>query len=181
MNKRISIIIAIVFLAALSRLLPHAPNFTPLAAMALFGGAYIGNKYLSILVPIVAMLVSDALMGFNGWAFTEQVIAVYGSFVLIALLGQTLQHNKGALKVGGTTLAASVLFFVVTNFAVWLGGAFHAPALYPMNMTGIIECYVSAIPFFTNSIAGDVCYSALLFGGFYLITVNIPALKESAQ
>jgi hypothetical protein len=179
MNKRISIIIAIVFLAALTRLLPHAPNFTPLAAMALFGGAYIGNKYLSIIVPVLAMLVSDALMGFNGWAFTEQVIAVYGSFALIAFLGQTLQHQKGALKIGGTSIAASILFFVITNFAVWLGGAFHAPALYPMNVAGIIECYVAAIPFFTNSIAGDLFYSTVLFGGFYIMTINIPMLKES--
>lgn len=179
MNKRISIIIAIVFLAALTRLLPHAPNFTPLAAMALFGGAYIGNKYLAILVPLLAMLVSDALMGFNGWAFTEQVIAVYGSFALIAWLGQSMQNNKGALKVAGTTISASVLFFVITNFAVWLGGAFHAPALYPMNMAGIIECYVSAIPFFTNSIAGDLFYSTVLFGGFYVASLNIPALKTT--
>jgi hypothetical protein len=179
MNKRISIIIAIVFVAALIRLLPHAPNFTPLAAMALFGGAYISNKYLAVLVPMMAMLVSDALMGFNGWAFTEQVIAVYGSFALIAYMGQSMQHNKNALKVGGTTIAASVVFFVITNFAVWMGGFFHTPALYPMNFAGIIECYVSAIPFFSNSLAGDLCFSTLLFGGFYLATLNIPVLKES--
>jgi hypothetical protein len=179
MNKRISIIIAIVFVAALTRLLPHAPNFTPLAAMALFGGAYISNRYLSVIVPLLAMLLSDALMGFNGWVFTEQVIAVYGSFTLIALLGQSMQNNKSAIRVGGTTIAASILFFVITNFAVWMGGFFHSPALYPMHVSGLIECYVAAIPFFTNSIAGDLFYSTVLFGGFYLGTLNIPALKES--
>lgn len=179
MNKRISIIIAIIFVAALTRLLPHAPNFTPFAAIALFGGAYIGNKYLSILVPMLAMLVSDALMGFNGWAFTEQVIAVYGSFALIAFMGQTMQNDKSVLKVGGTTIAASVVFFIITNFAVWMGGAFHSPALYSMNFSGLVECYVAAIPFFTNSLSGDLFYSAVLFGGFYLASINVQALKES--
>jgi hypothetical protein len=179
MNTRISIIIAIIFAAAVTRLLPHAPNFSPIAAMALFGGAYISNRYLSIAAPLLAMLASDALMGFNGWAFPEQITAVYGSFVIIAILGHTLQQNKGALKVAGTTIAASVIFFVLTNFAVWLGGYFHSPALYPMNAAGLTECYVSAIPFFKNSLAGDLFYSAVLFGGFYLVSINVPALKES--
>jgi hypothetical protein len=179
MNKRITIIIAIVFVAALARLLPHAPNFTPLAAVALFGGAYITHKYLAILIPLLAMLLSDALLGFNGWVFVEQVIAVYGSFALIALLGMSMQGNKSALRLGATSISASILFFVMTNFAVWLGGAFHAPALYPMNAAGIVECYVAAIPFFANSLAGDLFYTAVLFGGFYLVSVNIPSLKES--
>jgi len=179
MNKRFSIIIAVVFVAALTRLLPHAPNFTPLAAMALFGGAYISNKYLAIIIPLLAMLLSDALMGFNGWAFTEQVIVVYGCFALIAVLGISLQQRKSAVRVAGASIGASVLFFVLTNFAVWVGGYFHTPALYPLNSSGLIECYVAAIPFFTNSLAGDLFYSAVLFGGFYLASINIPSLKKA--
>jgi hypothetical protein len=179
MNKRIIFIVAIIFVAAISRLLPHAPNFSPLAAVALFGGAYITNKYLAVIIPLLAMLVSDALMGFNGWYFMEQTITVYASFTLIAILGLTLQQNKGAIRVAGASISASVIFFVLTNFAVWLGGYFHTPALYPMNAGGLIECYVSAIPFFSNTLMGDLFYNTVLFGGFYLLTINVPALKES--
>lgn len=179
MNKRLITIIAIITIAAIIRILPHAPNFTPLAAIALFGGAYITNRYWAIIIPLLAMLLSDALMGFNGWAFTEQIIVVYGSFALIAVLGLSLQKNKGIIRVAGASISASILFFVLTNFAVWMGGFFHTPALYPLNGSGLVECFVSAIPFFQNSLMGDLCYSALLFGGFYLATVNIPMLKES--
>jgi hypothetical protein len=179
MNKKLTLIIAVIFVAALARLLPHAPNFSPLAAIALFGGAYITNKYLAIAIPLLAMLFSDALMGFNGWVFTEQVFVVYACFTMIAFLGFALQHNKSVLRVAGITLTASVLFFVLTNFAVWAGGFFHTPALYPLTSAGLVQCYVAAIPFFQNSLAGDFCYSTVLFGGFYLASINIPALKSS--
>lgn len=179
MNKRIISIVAIIFVAAVSRLLPHAPNFSPLAAVALFGGAYITNKYLAVIIPLLAMLVSDALMGFNGWFFTEQVITVYASFALIAMLGLTLQQNKSAIRVAGASISASLIFFVLTNFAVWLGGYFYTPALYPMNAAGLIQCYVSAIPFFQNTLTGDLFYSGVLFGGFYLLAINVPALQEN--
>jgi hypothetical protein len=178
MNKRILIIVAIVSVAAIMRLLPHAPNFSPIAAMALFGGAYITNRYLAIIVPLLAMLLSDALMGFNGWYFTEQVITVYGAFALIALLGLTLQTNKSAIRVAGASISASVIFFVITNFAVWMGGFFHAPALYPMNGQGLAQCFAAGLPFFQNSLMGDLFYNSLLFGGFYLASINIPALQK---
>lgn len=179
MNKRIITIISIVFAAALTRLLPHAPNFTPLAAMALFGGAYISNRYLAVIIPLLAMLLSDALMGFNGWVFTEQVITVYGCFALIAVLGQTLQSGKTIMRVGGASITASLVFFILTNFAVWFGGYFHSPALYPMNGSGLAQCYAAAIPFFQNTLMGDLFYSSVLFGGFYLLSINVPALEES--
>lgn len=179
MNKRIIAIVAIVFVAAISRLLPHAYNFSPLGAVALFGGAYIANRYLAVIIPLLAMLLSDALMGFNGWYYAEQTFAVYACFALIAVLGFSLQANKGALRVAGASIGASVLFFVFTNFATWLGGYFHTPALYPMNGAGLIECYVAAIPFFQGTLLGDLFYSTVLFGGFYLLSINIPALQES--
>ena len=178
MTKRTITIIAIVFVAALMRLLPHAPNFSPIAAMALFGGAYITNKYWAIILPLMAMLVSDALMGFNGWYFTEQIVTVYGTFALIAALGITLQGNKNVVRIAGASIASSLIFFLTTNFAVWLGGYFHSPALYPMNGQGLAECFVAGLPFFQNSLAGDLCYNSLLFGGFYLASINIPALQR---
>jgi hypothetical protein len=178
MTKRIITISILVVAAAISRLLPHAPNFTPIGAMALFAGAYISNRYLAILMPLLAMLLSDALMGFRGWAFTEQIIAVYTTLGLIAILGSALHTHKSALRVGGASLASSVLFFITTNFAVWLGGFSHEPALYPLSSSGLAQCYVSAIPFFSNTLFGDLFFNAILFGGFYLLQVNIPSLKE---
>lgn len=178
MNRRTIAIITIVFAAALLRLLPHAPNFSPLTAMALFGGAYLTNRYLAVAIPLLAMLVSDALMGFNGWAFTEQVAIVYGCFGAIALLGTTIQRNKSILSVGAYTIGASVFFFLVTNFAVWAGGFVHQPALYTLDGSGLAACYAAAIPFFQNSLASDAFYSALFFGGFYLASINIPFLQS---
>lgn len=172
-------IVAIVFVAAIMRLLPHTPNFSPIAAMALFGGAYITNKYLAVIVPLLAMLLSDALMGFNGWYFTEQIITVYGTFALIAVLGLTLQGNKSVIRIAGASISASVLFFLTTNFAVWLGGYFHTPALYPMNGQGLSLCYAGGLPFFQNSLAGDLFYNTLLFGGFYVASINIPMLQKA--
>ncbi len=178
MSKKLITVVAIVFVAAMSRLLPHAPNFTPLAAIALFSGAYISNRLLAFSLPLLVMLISDALMGFNGWVFTEQVLTVYGTYALIALLGMQLLRKKSILRVGIGSLSSSVLFFITTNFAVWLGGYFHQPALYSMNMQGLASCYAAAIPFFQNTLSGDVFYSALLFGAYYLVQVNIPALAR---
>lgn len=178
MNKRLLILIAIVFVAAIARLLPHAPNFTPIGAMALFAGAYFSNRFLAFAMAFMAMLLSDALMGFSGWIFTEQIITVYLTFALITLLGTTLKNNKGALRIGGLSIASSVIFFVTTNFAVWLGGFNHTPVLYELNGTGLFQCYVSAIPFFSNTFFGDLFFNAVLFGGFYLLQLNVPALKE---
>jgi hypothetical protein len=178
MNKRFITITVIIVAAAVSRILPHAPNFTPIGAMALFAGAYISNRYLALLIPALAMLLSDALMGFKGWMYTEQIIAVYSTFALITFIGMFLNKNKGAVRVGGASLASSVIFFLITNFAVWLGGFSHTPALYELNGAGLAQCYVSAIPFFSNTLFGDLFFSAVLFGGFYLLQINIPSLKE---
>ena len=177
MNKRFIIITSIVFLAAISRLLPHAPNFTPIGAMALFSGAYFTKKYWAFSIPLLALFFSDALMGFNGWYFVEQTIAVYGTFMLITALGLFMQKNKGVLRVFGLSIASSVLFFVITNLFVWIGGFIHQPELYPLNISGLMECYTMAIPFFDKTIASDLFYNTILFGGFYLLQINIPSLK----
>jgi hypothetical protein len=178
MNKRFLTITAIIFVAAICRYLPHLPNFTPLGAMALFAGAFVSNRFLAIALPLCAMLLSDAMMGFEGWAFAEQTIAVYATYALITLLGFGLTSNKSMLRVGSFSLASSVLFFLVTNLFTWVGGFFHQPALYPLTTSGLMECYVAGIPFFSHTVASDLLYSVVLFGGFYLLQINIPSLKE---
>jgi hypothetical protein len=176
MNKKFAIISAIIFSAAFIRLLPHAPNFTPLGAMALFAGAYLSNRYLAFLLPLATLVISDALMGFYGWAYPGQVAVTYASFMLITFIGRYLASNKNAVRVGLGSLAGTVIFFITTNFAVWATGFFTSTPLYPTNITGLTECFLMAIPFFQNSLMGDLVYNALFFGGFYLLSINIPAL-----
>lgn len=149
--------VILILFAAFSRLLPHPANFTPIAAIALFSGAYLDKKYLYI-VPVAAMLLSDMVLGFH-----NTMIWVYGSFVLIAFIGMWLKSHKRIGFIAGTTLVSSILFFVVTNFGMWTTG------YYGMTWNGLVECYTMAIPFFRNTIAGDLVYVALMFGVYELI------------
>jgi hypothetical protein len=168
-KPRFTTLAGMVFLAAALRLIPHPPNFTPLAAMALFGGAYLSDKRLAFGLPLAALLLSDAVLGFY-----HGMIWVYGSFALMVCLGLQLQSRRRLLPVAGAALASSVLFFALTNFGVWAGGG-----MYPRTLGGLGACYVAAIPFFQNTIAGDLVYTALLFGGFALVEKKFPALRES--
>lgn len=147
----------IVLIAALSRLLPHPPNFTPVAAIALAGGVYMNKRYATI-IPLVALVLSDAIIGFH-----NTVYYVYGSFVLIGLIGLWLKSHKKAPIVFGGVLLSSVLFFLITNFGVWSAGD---GTIYPKSFAGLIECYTAGIPFFRNTLLGDVVYTAVLFGIF---------------
>lgn len=149
----------LITLAALSRLMPHPPNFTPVAAIALFGGAYLDKRF-ALIVPLAAMLVSDWFLGFH-----SLMPFVYGSLLAIGLIGIWLKAHKTLGWTLAATLSASVLFFVVTNFAVWL----MPNSMYPKTTEGLIACYVAAIPFFRNSLMGDLFYVALLFGVYELV------------
>ena len=168
-KPRLTTLTAMIFLAAASRLIPHPPNFTPFAAMALFGGAYISDRRLAFGLPLAALFLSDAVLGFY-----HGMIWVYGSFALIVCLGLQLQSRRRLLPVAGAALAGSVLFFALTNFGVWI-----SDGMYPRTLEGLAACYVAAIPFFQNTIAGDLLYTALLFGGFALAEKKFPALRES--
>ncbi|MGH2575927.1 MAG: DUF6580 family putative transport protein [Ignavibacteria bacterium] len=160
--------ILLILFAALSRLIPHPPNFAPIVAIALFSGVYLDKKY-AFIVPIIAMLISDAIIGFH-----SGMIWVYGSFVIIAFLGLWLKSRKsaaGSKKFGyifGTALVSSVIFFIITNFGVWTSG------FYGLDFKGLVECYAMAIPFFKNSVAGDVFYVALMFGIYEIVKYYAP-------
>lgn len=139
------------------RLVPHAPNFAPISAMALFGGAYLNRKY-ALIVPLIAMFLSDIFLGFHG-----TIIYVYGSFVATGLIGLWLRKHKNFTNVVGTAFFSSLLFFLITNFGVWLEGK-----LYSANLSGLMESYIMAIPFFRNTVLGDLFYVALFFGSYEL-------------
>ena len=170
LQPRLIAILAAILIAAALRLVPHWPNFTPIGAMALFGGACLGRRALAFMAPLGALLLSDAIIGFHaGMPF------VYGSVGLIVLLGWAIARRITPLTIAGAALASSVLFFSITNFGTWLAGG-----LYPSTLTGLATCYVAAIPFFQNTLAGDLAYSALLFGGFALLERRLPMLRAPA-
>jgi hypothetical protein len=179
LTPRFWAILTLVFAAAAMRLIPHWPNFTPVAAMALFGGAYFGRKYLAFLLPLTAMLLSDLLLGFHA-----AMPAVYIAFAITVSIGIMISRKLNFLNVAAAALGSTVIFFLVTNFAAWL-----ADPMYVKNFTGLMTAYVAGlaffndgsygISFFVNSLMGDAFYSLVLFGAFYLSRKTIPALARA--
>ncbi len=142
-----------------TRFLPHPPNFVPIAALALFGAVYLPRKF-ALLVPLLAMLLSDAFIGF----YTLYVMfSVYGSFLLIGVLGFWLKRHKKWYTIGGSAFLGAVLFFLITNFAVWAFTPWYAKSL-----AGLWQCYLMALPFFKNTLLGNLFYAACFFGIYEL-------------
>jgi len=156
----------VLLLAALSRLLPHPPNFAPITAIALFGGMYLDRKH-TFLVPIAALLISDYFLGFYAG-----VTWVYASFLAIGCIGLWMRNHPSVGMVIGGTLAGSVLFFIVTNFGMWLSSG-----IYPHTSAGFVDCYIAAIPFFRNTLLGDALYVTAMFGLYELAKKFLPALQ----
>lgn len=177
LNPRMGALIAIVLAAAATRLLPHPPNFTSVTALALFGGTYFADRRWAFAVPLLALLLSDLALGLmHSWsimAVQPHMEVQYLAFALIVALGFRLRQQVTPLRVAGASLQAAVLFFVVTNFGEWL-----LQGRYPQTFAGLVECYVAAIPFFGNSLAGDAFYTLLLFGGFQLLQQRYASLRE---
>ncbi len=163
--------VLMILAAALSRLLPHPQNVAPIAAMALAGGVYL-DKRLGLVLPLAALFVSDLFIGFYPILFF-----VYGSFLVIGLIGLWLKSHKRPLPILGATLFSSIFFFVVTNFGVWAVG----PELYSRTPAGLIECYVAAIPFVRNTVLGDLVYTGMLFGLFELLTYLLKSPAGAQQ
>lgn len=186
MNPRTLVLVGVVFLTAMARLLPHPPNFTPIAALALFGAAHFRSGWAAFVVPLAAMVVSDlglqvatSLGLAGGWmaggtGFHQGMLVVYSTILLIACLGRLLRRKQTVVTVTGVTLASSLLFFVITNFAVWTEGT-----LYPLTLEGLLTCYTAAIPFFRWTLLGDAFYATLLFGGFALAERRFPVLQPT--
>ena len=176
LNKRFFALLGIVLSAAAMRLVPHPPNVTPIAAMALFGGAHFSNKKTAFLIPLIAMYLSDIVLGFLvydfGW-FHGFMPFVYISFVMTVCLGLLIRRRLTPITVGGAALVSSILFFIVANFGVWLVGSF-----YPKTLAGLLTCYVAAIPFLRNTIAGNIGYTLVLFGSFALARRYLPVLHR---
>lgn len=165
-------IVVLILLAVASRLLPHPPNFAPIAAIGLFAGSLF-NRRSGWLVPFAALLLSDVFLGFYqpvGMLFN------YLGFAACLLLGSgMIGARRTAIRLAGATLASSVAFFALSNFGMWANG------YYPRTLAGLTECYVAAIPFFRNTLASDALYTAVLFGGYALMTRFARRREEAAS
>ncbi len=174
------VLAGMILLAAFSRLLPHPPNFSPIEAVALFGGAFFAHRAWAIVVPLVAMAISDVALGLvNGGIYMDYFLnahfaAIYACIVLCTLLGFALRGRASGANVLGASLAGSVVFYLTTNFATWVTAN---PALGDACARGLGACYIDGLPFFQWTVLGTLFYSALLFGGFALLRARMPQLR----
>jgi hypothetical protein len=153
-----------VVLDVVARLSPHAPDFMPLAATALFASFLFPSRALAGLVPISALAISDCFIGAYDWRI---MMVVYASLAFPVLLRRFLGEQVSPARVIVSSLTSSIVFFTASNFAVW---AFSG--MYSRDRLGLFQCYVSAIPFFQNTLTGDLFWSGILFGGYWLVAKN---------
>lgn len=172
-----------ILLAAFSRLIPHMPNFSPLGALGLFGAAHFSKKYLAFLIPILATWLSDLYINnvVYGEYYPEFVWFYrgfywqYGSYLLITAAGLWIFRDRiRPAKVVSGALASGIIFFLVSNFGVWLGSK-----LYPQTLEGLMTCYVAGIPFYKGTLFGDLFYTGVLFGAFYALQKWVPVFRMS--
>jgi len=161
------ILVVLITLGVAGRLLPHPPNFTPMAAIALFAGFIFVKRYMAVVAVVAAMLLTDYFaFGYLSpdWFASKSMMVVYLALLFPIVFRGFLQKKLGILRIAGAALASSTVFFVATNFAVW---AFSP--MYEKTFTGIVLCYTMAIPFFQNTIAGDMMWSGIIFGSYFAL------------
>ena len=168
MRTRLITLSIIVFSIALFRLLPHPPNVSPVAAMALFGGVYFADRRLAFLLPFAALLLSDLLIGLH-----DTMLFVYAGFALTVLIGLYIRSKLSVTRIAAAAVFSSALFFGLTNFGVWL-----TSGMYPATAAGLMQAYVAGIPFLQNSLLGNMAFTALLFGGFALLQQRYRVLRR---
>ncbi len=157
---------ALIVLGFVLRLLPHAPNFAPVAAIALFAGAYL-DKRMVPWVPLAIMAASDLVLGLH-----DVVLYTWGAFIVIGFMGMFLREGRTPMRVAGMTVLSTLVFFVVTNFGVWL-------TWYPLTAQGLLDCYIKALPFLRNDLAANLLGALVMFGAyeFFNKTVTAPKLR----
>ena len=155
-------VIALIAFATLTRFLPHPANFTAIGAIALFGSARFKNPLIGLSLPLLSMLISDAFMpfGYN--------LYVYIAFLSIGLLGLSLRNTEKKRYIAMGSVAASTIFFLISNFSVWM-----IDGLYTKDIQGLVLCYTAAIPFYWNTLAGDLFFNTILFGAYALYTQKV--------
>ncbi len=185
-GQRFCFLTALAILAALSRVVPHPANFAPMAAVALFGAATFSKRWIGVAVAFGSLLLSDLFLHLTyqpggwqpSWGFYRGQWVTYACLIPTLLLGFSLRGRRSFPRIAAATLANSVFFWVVTNFAVWANGSgLH----YSKDLQGLLLCYESAIPFFKNSLSGDVFYSTVLFGSLAVAEWRIHSLRSTEK
>ena len=172
MNVRFGVIMGLILTAVIVRVaMAGIPNVSPITALALFSGAYLADRKLALLVPLVAMLIGDLMIGFH-----DMMFFVYAAFILISLIGIFISTRICGHIVIAASLVSSVLFFLVTNFGVWM-----VSGLYPLTFEGLLACYTAAIPFFQLTLLGDLFFVGVIFGAFMLMERLLPTAKTSTN
>jgi len=168
-------LVVMILAAALTRVMPHPWNFTAIGAMCLFGGATFHRRWAALAVPMIALLISDVAIAFfqYGGDLSTMTTFKYWLFAATVGMGMLIRGRTTVLNVGGMAIAAAVMFFLVSNFDVWLGSK-----TYPQTAAGLLTCYIAAIPFAQNMLYANLFYSAVLFGGLHLMQRQWPALQN---
>ena len=181
MNKRSLALAGLIVLAALSRFLPHPANFAPLTALAVFGAIRFRSRWAGVIVPLLAYMLSDLAIELqyrlgqsSQWGIYKGMWVNYVIIAIIALMSSFARGTRSPLTIGATTLTGSVVFFLLSNFAVWVGST-----SYPHTMAGLAQCYAAGVPFFRNTMLGDLTYAGALFGVWALVEVVYPALRSA--
>lgn len=170
LSQQLITVASIIGVLAIFRLLPHWPNVSPVAAMALFGGAYFVDKRVAFIVPFLALFLSDLFLGMH-----NTMIFVYVGFAITVAIGFALKNRVTMTNTLFAAVAASVVFFLLTNFGSWL-----MSGLYVKSASGLMQAYAAGIPFFQNSLLGNLVYAAIIFGGYSLLQKNVTGLRMSA-
>ena len=181
LNLQTGVLSIIILLAAFTRIMPHPPNFSPMAAIGLFGAAHFAKKWQAFFIPLIGIWVSDLVI--NNYVYSSSSSNFvwfysgfywqYMSYILIIFAGLFI-FNRGIslTKTFGGMMSSSGIFFLVSNFGVWTGGT-----MYPKNFGGLITCYAAGVPFIHNTIISDVLFTTVLFGTYYLLQIEYSSLK----
>ena len=161
-----------IFFGAVLRVIPHPANFAPIGAVALFGGVYLNKRY-ALFLPLAAMIISDFFIGFDSM---QSRLMVYGSFLLIGLIGLAIRNRKNIFTVIGGSVLGSTLFYIITNCVI-----FYSTKMYPHTLAGQLASYTNALPFFRNTLLGDLFYVGVLFGSFELVKLFQYELNHQSQ
>jgi hypothetical protein len=161
LSRDLALVLFLIGFDVIARILPHAPSVSPVAASALFAAVVLRRPLLALLVPLAAMPLGDLVLGFYDW---RVMAVVYAALTLPAVIGMLARRARLSRAVLPSVLGCSLIFFVTTNFAVW---AFSG--IYSRDMAGLVQCYIAGLPFLKYTVAGDLFWAAVLFGGAFLV------------
>jgi len=181
-NPKFGLVSLMIVLAAMSRLLPHPPNFTAIGALCLLGAAYYSKNWWAILVPILAFWVSDLVLNnviyaefFEGFSFVS-IHFMWSAIAIVAMVafGRVIMKKVNVKSVFGGAIGVSLIFFLISNLGIWISGA-----MYPLTAAGLMACYTAGLPFLLNSVAGNLFFGAVLFGSYSFFQSKVPALQQA--